>query len=315
MGYPRTKYLDVTTDMCKFSIWTIQDYSPFPCNDHPSDKCIKAQFPIGFLQRTAGWSELTSPIDLTTFLPSTTSPPIRKLVEFETYAQYELGFGTVSAINQATIKLLGDGSLLIPEIDLGAMESKPNWKPYIRSNIGMDLSNVANFNFLLWQRAEAISGYIANHIGYGGKLPGVMRFTFYYETSETPPPATLNVTAIDSQTRTGITGASVTATSLLGQYRATEVGAGLYTFSNIPEDEYTVIVVKTGYQIGEKTVSVKGTVAETFYLIFVGGGFELPSWWWLIPVGIGGVAVTWLLVRTARPKRRVAPTPPVIVVR
>lgn len=49
-------------------------------------------------------------------------------------------------------------------------------------------------------------------------------------------------------------------------------------------------------------------------LTYVGDGFELPWWWWIPVVGIGGVIATWVLVKAVKPSKR-REEPPVYVIK
>lgn len=193
------------------------------------------------------------------------------------------------------------------------MLERPSWFHTLIDNLNIDLSVNSKFNFELYQLASVLTGYWANHVGNGATLPCAMRFTFYYEISELPPMASLSVTVLDSVSRVGVEGVTVKVASLVGEYVAADVSGGLYTFTNIPEDNYVLSALKAGYKYIEKSILVSGTKSETFYLEYVGGEFILPDWWWIPVAAIGGLAVSYFLVKSFRAPRRAEP--PIYVVR
>lgn len=316
MGYPHTKILDVYPDMCRFVNCMVGTAFPSPCDTHKDASgravCFKAWTGWTPPYHTCGSAFLSNPVDLATFLPSDTTPPIRRLVDVETYSSYAVAWGTVAWGTYANIKILTDDVARTGNLNLGPTVALPSWTHFPLTNLNIDLSNNINLDFELFMETTT-SNYTEEHVGFGGSLSGALKLKFYYETTEAPPPSILNVTVLDTLTRAGVTGAKVTATSLSATFQATEAGGGLYQFTNIPEDSYTVGIFRNGYTYQEKTVDVTGTTSEIFYLVPGPSGLELPWWWWVVPVGLGGVALTWFIVKAAKPKKE--REPPIYVVR
>lgn len=271
---------------------------PFKCTEHPN--CFAAL--MDSAAPGAGWWDLNTPINIPTQMPGTG----QKLTGFHYECMHQYGFGCgPSDVGTSVILIKNGGTFYDQRVNC----PKDAW--FLGDvNLTEDLTTNLQLNVSLFQITGAITCLSWAKVHFRNfYLTGV-----YY--SEIPPPtATVEIDVTDLDTGMGISEAEVRLLSEVYNYGPAYTDGGMATLTNVNYGTYTLKISKSQYKTLSTPISVNTPLVHPsapYALEFIGGD-GLPWWWWIIPVGVGGVILTWALARTFAPKKR--ELPPVFVVK